>query len=128
MTAATTRGQTSILVVDDESLIRLMTAVVLDEDGYHVDTAAGGAEAIEEIRRQAPDLIVLDLHMPEVDGRDVIHACRGDPETRHVPIVVVSADYRGWPDLDIQAFLAKPYDIDHLSRTIERVLRSTASG
>jgi CheY-like chemotaxis protein len=112
----------AVLVADDNSTLRLLMALALAEDGHHVETAVDGVEALEAIRRHVPDLVVLDLQMPNLDGWEVIRACRADPDTRAILIVVVSAAYRGWRDLDVQGFLAKPFDLEHLCSTVERLL------
>jgi CheY-like chemotaxis protein len=112
----------TVLVADDNSTLRLLMSLALDEDGHHVETAVDGLEALEAIHRHTPDLIVLDLQMPNLDGWEVIRACRADPDTKSILIVVVSAAYQPWRDLDIQAYLTKPFDLDHLSSTVERLL------
>jgi len=112
-------------VVDDEADIRLLTALTLDEAGYHVDTAADGAEALLVLEVLRPDLLLLDLVMPEMDGWDVIQAVRANPRTRDLPIVAMSAKFglMRTTDHGIQAYLPKPCDPMAMLSVIDEVLR-----
>ena len=83
--------QRSILVVDDEKDLQRLVARVLDDAGFLVALAGDGSEALAKIRAQPPDLIVLDLMMPEVNGFDVVEALNSRPETASIPVVVVTA-------------------------------------
>lgn len=79
-----------ILVVDDENDVRKFLSVVLEQAGYQVVTAANGVEALEQVRTQRPDLVVLDLQMPEATGTDFYRKLDRDKELGQVPIIVVS--------------------------------------
>src|SRR5580698_5949335 len=80
---------TSILVVDDESNIRLMLRTSLESEGYAVTEAADGREALDEIHRSTPDLVVLDLNMPRLDGMAVLEQMKHDgPRPR---VIVLTA-------------------------------------
>ncbi len=80
-----------ILVVDDEpDIVELIKHNLLREH-YEVVTAADGAKALAEVRRRAPDLVVLDLMMPGIDGLEVCRHMKGDPRTAHIPIVMLTA-------------------------------------
>src|SRR4051812_49339778 len=83
----------TVLVVDDEPDIRYLVKVNLELDGHTVRTAANGAEALEEVRREAPDVVLLDVMMPEVDGWTVLETMKGepDPDVRTIPIVMLTA-------------------------------------
>ncbi|HEV8634245.1 MAG TPA: response regulator, partial [Chloroflexota bacterium] len=80
----------ALLVDDDPDALSLLGAM-LSPAGFRVSTAAGGAEGIALARRERPDVVLLDLMMPEVSGFDVVEAMRGDPLTREIPILVVTA-------------------------------------
>ncbi len=112
--------QPRVLVADDEPLIRALVAIAFEAEGYDVDTAADGAEALAKACERAPQAIVLDLMMPVLDGWDFLEAWQGQPTSRAVPIVVISAGYRRDEHgaLDVQAFLTKPFDIDRLVTTV----------
>ncbi len=80
-----------ILVVDDEESIRTVVSFTLEQAGYHVETAANGDEALEKVYAQTPDLILLDLMMPMVDGWEVLRLLRANPETEKIPVVLLTA-------------------------------------
>jgi CheY-like chemotaxis protein len=115
----------NVLVVDDEAMIRGILALVLEDEGYSVTTAANGQQALDIVRRQLPDAVLLDLMMPVVDGWDVIKACRADPSTSTIPIIAISAVGGGQiaEKLDVQAFLPKPFDINRVLDVLHDVLR-----
>src|SRR6186713_1225362 len=103
-----------ILVAEDEPLIRALVTMAFEAEGYEVDTAADGAEALAKAFRQPPQAIVLDLMMPVMNGWDFLEAWQREPTSGAVPVVVISAGYqRGeLPPVDVQAYLTKPFDID----------------
>jgi signal transduction histidine kinase/DNA-binding response OmpR family regulator len=84
-------GELKVLVVDDEAANRHWLARALEPEGFTVLPAAGGKEAIDLAKAQKPDLVLLDLMMPEVTGFDVVEALRADPSTRETPIMVLTA-------------------------------------
>ena len=88
---ASDAGQRTVLVVDDDRKSVELTRTHLDAAGYDVLAAYGGREGIELARRRRPDLIVLDLMMPEVNGFDVVEALKDDPDTRGIPVVIMTA-------------------------------------
>jgi two-component system, chemotaxis family, chemotaxis protein CheY len=116
-----------VLVVDDEPQLREVIAEILAGEGYRVTTAADGAQGLERLRRERPDLIVLDLMMPVLDGWAFIEAARkmtGDA----IPIVGISASMTGklarrLHELGVRSCLAKPFEVDDLMRCVERLLR-----
>jgi two-component system KDP operon response regulator KdpE len=114
-----------ILVVDDEPQILRVMRASLSARGYEVRTAAGGQEAIDEIRKQAPDLIILDLVMPEISGLEV---CRRVREFSSVPIIVLSAkgsesDKVAALDIGADDYVTKPFGMDELLARIRAVMR-----
>ena len=116
--------QFRVLVAEDEPLIRALVTMAFEAEGYDVDTAADGAEALAKACRQPPHAIVLDLMMPGMDGWDFLEAWQSQPTSRAVPVVVTSAGYRrdAHAALDVQAFLTKPFDIDRLVTTVTRLV------
>lgn len=107
----------SILVVDDDPFIRTLLAAWLQEAGYGVLTADDGLQALEQIRRKCPDLVLLDLMMPRLDGYGVAQFIRHQADTCNLPIIVLSADVRAPQNLaglHVDAFLSKPFDLDEL--------------
>jgi DNA-binding response OmpR family regulator len=80
-----------ILIVDDEADILHFLELVLRERGYEVETASGGAQALAAARNDAPDLVLLDIMMPQMDGWEVLKLLRVDPRTAAIPVAMVSA-------------------------------------
>lgn len=112
-----------ILVVDDDLDILESTALVLRSGGYDVETVDRGAAVVSAIRRERPDLVLLDMRMPDMSGLEVCGALSREQDLAEIPVVAFSAD-RGMAErlgnLRIVAFLEKPFDFDDLIGTIER--------
>ena len=81
---------TRVLVVDDMPGMRAVAAIILRSAGYEVETAAGGREALSRVKHARPDLVLLDLNMPDVDGFEVLQALRGEQARPPMPVVVFS--------------------------------------
>lgn len=117
----------TILVVDDEEDILLLCRVNLEFEGYRVIEASGGAEALRAIRRHRPDLVLLDVMMPAVDGWQVLDALKTDPETAGIPVVMLTArvqgpdQLRGW-SAGAAEYIMKPFSPVALSEAIRAVL------
>jgi DNA-binding response OmpR family regulator len=110
-----------VLVVDDDPAIRGLVADALRSEGYLVDLAAHGREALEAMRVRRPATVVLDLMMPVMDGFSFIEACHKERLCDDVPIVVISAvqdALRRITEVPIHACIAKPFDLDNLIRTV----------
>jgi DNA-binding response OmpR family regulator len=112
---------TRVLVIEDDPDIRAMMTEALECEGYDVAQAPDGAEGLRVAREQAPDLILLDLMMPVMDGRTFRANQRLDRALARIPVIVVSALR---PDstsgLDAVAYLHKPFDLDDLYRLVAR--------
>ncbi len=120
-----------ILVVDDEEDLLELVRYNLTKEGYRVDCAASGEQAIREARTSPPDLIVLDLLLPNVDGLDVCKHLRSDPKTQHVPIVMLTAkseeaDVVTGLELGADDYITKPFSPRVLLARIRNVLRRQA--
>ena len=113
-----------VLVVDDHDDARELLAVIVEADGYVVTTAANGRLAVEEARRARPDIIIMDLFMPEMDGYEAARILKSDPALAAVPILAYTA--RSSPaDIDSGLFAdccVKPCPPDQLLRTVARIL------
>jgi two-component system, chemotaxis family, chemotaxis protein CheY len=116
-----------VLVVEDENTIRALAADWLGDEGFAVDTASNGVEALQRVAARRPDVIVLDLMMPVMDGWAFAEACHQLIHPSEIPIVVVSAAY-GLADtaqrlrpFGVRATIAKPFDLDVLSATVARL-------
>src|SRR3954447_15589452 len=113
-----------VLVVDDDPAIRGLVADALRGEGYSVDLAAHGREALEAMRARRPATVVLDLMMPIMDGFTFMEACHSEQLCDNVPIVVISAAHDALQrirEVPIHACIAKPFDMDELIRTVSQV-------
>jgi CheY-like chemotaxis protein len=112
-----------VLVVDDDPAIRGLVGDALRGEGYAVDLAAHGREALEAMRVRRPAMVVLDLMMPVMDGFSFIEECHRERLCVDVPIVVISAvqdALRRITEVPVHACLAKPFDLDDLVRLVGR--------
>ena len=124
----------NILIVDDDDDLRLLAGSVLKRSGHRVSEAAGGAEALAMIEEQKPDLVVLDLMMPPPDGIEVLWRLRSRPETKALPVVILTArgDERSTRlsfDLGATDFLNKPFTPPQLDARVRTCFaRSVGAG
>jgi len=88
-------GKSKVLLVDDNSQIRQLLALGLEESGYDIVEAATGIECLEQARSTRPDLIVMDLAMPDGNGDEAIASLKADPLTRDIPVIVLTAMLHG---------------------------------
>jgi DNA-binding response OmpR family regulator len=103
-----------VLVADDEPAITALVAEMLGYSGFRVVQAGGGAEAIALARQEKPDLILLDVMMPDLDGRDACKVLKMDHALEGVPVILFSsADERDvhWDRVGADGFLQKPFNI-----------------
>ncbi|MDZ7696097.1 MAG: response regulator [Deltaproteobacteria bacterium] len=117
-----------ILVVDDEEDILELVQFNLEREGYRITTSASGEDAIEMAIEKRPDLIVLDLMLPGLDGLEVAKFVKGDPKTRDIPIVMLTAkgeesDVVIGLELGADDYVTKPFSTKILSARIKAVLR-----
>src|SRR4030088_129808 len=106
-----------VLVVDDDPAIRGLVGDALRSEGYTVDLAAHGREALDAMRAQKPATVILDLMMPVMDGFTFMEVCHQEQLCKDVPIVVISAAQDALKrinEMPIHACIAKPFDLDHL--------------
>ena len=116
-----------VLVVDDDDDVREVTTFSLELiGGYEVFDANGGVAAIELARRHRPDLVLLDVMMPGMDGPATFRALRADPETAHIPVVLLTAKVPVALDQEendgLAGIISKPFDPRALVAEIERIL------
>ena len=122
-----------ILIVDDERHNRHLLQVMLTPEGFELETVASGEEAIAAIARQPPDLVLLDIMMPGMDGYQVAGAIKSNPATKNIPVIMVTAlDDRNARMLGLVAgaedFLSKPIDRAELCVRVRNLLRLKAYG
>jgi CheY-like chemotaxis protein len=118
-----------ILLVEDEKNIILGVSICLRTAGLQVEVAEDGVEALRKISESKPDLVLLDLVMPKLNGLDVLQSVKENPETRDIPVIVLSAraqeeDIQRAMDLGASEYMAKPFKPAELLDVIDRVLSS----
>ncbi|MGH6973949.1 MAG: ATPase, T2SS/T4P/T4SS family, partial [Stellaceae bacterium] len=120
-------SRATILLVEDEDSLRRVIKDLLEREGYTICEARDGAEAMEQVDRHNPDLVLLDLNLPNVDGYTVLQRLRGHPRTEHLPVIILSA--RGDEDNEVKVlrlgatdFLAKPFRPKALAARLEATL------
>jgi type II secretory ATPase GspE/PulE/Tfp pilus assembly ATPase PilB-like protein/CheY-like chemotaxis protein len=130
--AARARGATVLLVEDEDQLRRVMKDL-LEREGYTVAEARDGIQALDQVDRHAPDVIMLDLNLPGLDGYGVLAQLRSRPATRRIPIIVLTA--KGDEDNEVRVFelgaddfLTKPFRARALSARLEAVLSRRRAG
>jgi len=116
-----------ILIVDDDPVILRLLQINFRLEGYEVDSASRGDEALRRAREAVPDVVVLDIMMPGVDGFDVLRQLKEDPASRDVPVILLSAraqdeDRRRGYALGVEEYVTKPFDPAHLVEIVRRVL------
>ena len=116
-----------ILIVDDEPNIASMLADVLTDAGYDIDTADNGRDALDAVHRDPPDLMLLDVQMPVLDGFAVASRLKADPATATIPIIMLSAmEGRGARVIGLESgaeeYLSKPFDQAELLARVRNLL------
>lgn len=120
-------GVRRVLVVDDEEGIRGLLEAILADEGYETSGARDGLAALDTLRTWLPDLILLDLSMPRMDGREFLEARHQAGLAADVPVIVLSASRH--IDERLQAehtVVRKPFEVDHLLATVHRCLKDVA--
>ena len=121
-----------ILAVDDERHIVRLVEVNLQRAGYEVVTAYDGREALEKVKSENPDLVVLDVMMPYMDGFEVLKHLKAEPETAEIPVIMLTAKaqdadvFRGWQS-GVDCYLTKPFNPMELLTFVKRIFDSTSN-
>src|SRR3989338_1237784 len=113
-----------ILLIDDEADLRAMVTKRLGHFGYQVVTAESGEEGLRLAETSHPDLILLDIMMPKMRGRDVCARLKANPATRKIPVIFLTAlgladHIKGGMDLGAEDYIIKPFDADKLRERIQ---------
>jgi DNA-binding response OmpR family regulator len=120
--------QVTILVVDDDPVIQKLLEVNFEMEGYQVETASDGEEALATVASQHPDVVVLDVMMPKVDGIEVLRRIKADAATATVPVLLLSAraqakDINAGIEAGADAYMTKPFDPVELLDRVASLLK-----
>jgi DNA-binding response OmpR family regulator len=117
-----------ILVVDDDSDTRSMVRIILENNAYSVVEAENGRIAVEKLTTINPELMLLDINMPEMNGYDVVVQLKQKPETQNIPIIMLTAKSEsedlitGYKDYAVEYYITKPFTTRQLLAGIKLVL------
>ncbi|TAM37524.1 response regulator [bacterium] len=119
-----------ILVVDDESGLVEMLSIRLEVNNYQVISASDGQEGLDKARSEAPDLIILDLMLPRLDGYQVCRALKSDEKYKQIPIVIFTAraqesDIRAGKEAGADAYITKPFEPDILLAKVSQLIEKS---
>jgi DNA-binding response OmpR family regulator len=121
-----------IVIADDDDDIRQVLRMTLEEEGYSVAAACNGDAARDLVLATLPDLVVLDVMMPGLDGFEVLRILRARAQTREIPVVLLTAKtsdtdvWMGW-EAGASSYLTKPFDFDELLRCIRMIGDASAA-
>ncbi len=125
-------GSHHILCIEDEPDMIELIRLILEPRGYRVSGALGGKEGLEILKTDFPDLILLDLMMPDMDGWDVYKQMKADPTLANIPVIVVTAKAQsidkvlGLHIAKVEDYVTKPFSPDDLVASVTRVLGNNA--
>ena len=130
--ARKTKAKASLLVADDDPEILTLLSLRLKQRGYEVFEAIDGEKALEEARERHPDLVILDVMMPQKNGWEVARELKHDERTKHIGIIVLTAIGEKMNEITsplygADEYIDKPFEFDKLEQAIERVLERRAS-
>jgi DNA-binding response OmpR family regulator len=123
-----------VVCIEDEIEMIDLVRLILSRKGYQVVGALGGREGLEAIAREKPDLVLLDLMMPDMDGWEVYQKMKADEATKHIPVIVVTAKAQsidkvlGLHIAKVDDYITKPFGPQELLESVEAVLARQAQG
>jgi CheY-like chemotaxis protein len=118
----------TVLIIDDAVHIRRLVSRMLEQAGFSTLQAADGLEGLQLLKEQKPDVVTCDISMPLMDGYQFLAAAKEAPETRYIPIIVVTAigqeeEVTKASEMGADAYLTKPFSSSHLIETIQVQLK-----
>ena len=118
----------TILIVDDEEPIRELLAMTLEESGHRILLANHGRQALELVARERPDLIIADVMMPVLDGRALCRQLKDDPQTRIIPVILMtSAGRQAASNAGADGYLGKPFNLDQVEALVRHWLPTSGT-
>ena len=127
-----TAAKRSVVCIEDESEMIDLIRLILGRRGFELTGATGGAEGLEAVRRIKPDLVLLDLMMPGMDGWEVYQQMKADEELKHIPVIIVTAKAEGIDEVlakqvaKVDDYIKKPFSLQELVQSVERVMARQA--
>ena len=122
-----TEKQKTILCIEDEPEMIELMRIILERKGYLVKSASGGQEGIDMIREETPDLVLLDLMMPDIGGWEVYQQMKNDPKSANTPVIIVTAKAQsidkvlGLHIAKVDDYISKPFSPSELLTSVEKV-------
>jgi len=123
-----------IVYIEDDSEMIDLVSLILNRQGYQVSGANGGRAGLDLVKRNSPDLILLDLMMPDIDGWDVYQQLRSNEETRDIPVIVITAKSQmidrvlGLHIAKVDDYISKPFKPVELIESVTRILNRKSEG
>ena len=123
-------GKKKIMIVDDEENILELVKVLLEQEGFEVLTASSGKECLEKLKKVKPDLILLDIMMPGMTGREVLEKIRENPKTKHLKVAFLTVvryseiSKKEFKNLNVLDYITKPFDNKDLIRRVKKLVES----
>lgn len=122
-----TREQKKILLIDDSSVNNLLLQNILEDEDFTILVAFNGKEGLNIIKEEKPDLILLDIMMPRMDGMEVLEKIVSDEKTKDIPVIMLtakidSADQQASIEMGAVDYINKPVDIDKILEKIKNIL------
>jgi len=116
-----------ILIVEDEESLLKLESILLTSKGYHVEGVADGRAALEAVKNLEPDLVLLDIMLPEIDGFEVCRRIKEDPTTKHIPVIMLTAkksreDMARGEQVGADWYITKPFKSAMVIETIQRFI------
>ncbi len=117
----------NLLIVEDDASTRRMLETELTANGYQVTLAVDGLDALMQLEKQAPDAILCDIHLPNLDGLAFTQAIKANPATRNIPVLILTADSDPRKMIDginvgARFYLTKPFEMKELLRKLQRLI------
>lgn len=125
-------AQKRVVCIEDEPEMIDLVRLILGRKGFRVIGANGGIEGIDAVRKEKPDLVLLDLMMPDMDGWEVYQQMKADPELRAIPVVVVTAKAQsidkvlGLHIAKVDDYITKPFGPQELLESVEKILSNSS--